>query len=89
MPLTQSQRNQIAAYKVQIESYRKQLQRLKDDKKNKNVYYAQMIKNTKDIYNKRTYRQAKINAMSSFTNQIEAKKMDIERIKTHIKNIRG
>jgi hypothetical protein len=33
MPLTQSQRNQIASYKVQIEGYRKDLQRLKDDKK--------------------------------------------------------
>ena len=35
MPLTQSQRNQIANFKVRIESVRKDLQRLKDDKKRK------------------------------------------------------
>jgi len=33
MALTQSQRNQIGYYKVQIESYRKELQNFKDQKK--------------------------------------------------------
>jgi hypothetical protein len=33
MALTQSQRNQIASYKIQIEGYRKNLQNLKDQKK--------------------------------------------------------
>jgi hypothetical protein len=33
MPLSQSQRNQITSYKIRIEGYRKDLQRIKDDKK--------------------------------------------------------
>jgi hypothetical protein len=88
MPLTQSQRNSIASYKVQIEGYRKDLQRLKDDKKSKSEYYATMIKNTKDANSKRSYRQSKINSINSIVNQIEYKKKEIERVKVYIKNIR-
>jgi hypothetical protein len=88
MPLTQSQRNSIASYKVQIEGYRKDLQRLKDDKKSKSEYYATMIKNTKDANSKRSYRQSKINSINSIVNQIEYKKKEIERVKGYIKNIR-
>jgi hypothetical protein len=89
MPLTPSQRNQIASYKIQIENYRKDLQRLKDEKKRKSEYYSNMIKNTKDANNKRTYRQSKISAMASIANQIDYKKRDIERVKGYIKSIRG
>jgi hypothetical protein len=88
MPLSQSQRNQITSYKIQIEGYRKDLQRLKDDKKSKSEYYANMIKNTKDQNSKRSYRQSKISAINNFVNSIESKKKDIERIKGYIKNIR-
>ena len=42
MALTQSQRNQIASYKVQIEGYRKDLQNLKDQKK-KQLIIIQII----------------------------------------------
>jgi len=89
MPLSQSQRNQIASYKIQIEGYRKDLQRLKDDKKYKSEYYGNLIKNTKDANSKRSYRQSKISAVNSLVNQIESKKKDINRIKGYIKNIRG
>jgi hypothetical protein len=88
MPLTQSQRNQIANYKVRIESVRKDLQRLKDDKKHKSEYYGTMIKNTKDANSKRSYRQSKINAINSIVNQMESKKKEIERLKENIKNIK-
>jgi archaellum component FlaC len=88
MPLTQSQRNQIANYKVRIESVRKDLQRLKDDKKDKSEYYGTMIKNTKDANSKRSYRQSKINAINSIVNQMESKKKEIERLKENIKNIK-
>jgi hypothetical protein len=88
MPLTQSQRNQIASYKVQIEGYRKDLQRLKDDKKSKSEYYANMIKNTRDPNSKRSYRQSKINTINNIVNSIEAKKRDIERLKGYIKSIK-
>ena len=47
MPLTQSQRNQISNFKVRIESVRKDLQRLKDDKKRKSEYYRTMKKTQK------------------------------------------
>ncbi len=89
MPLSKSQRNQIASYKIQIEGYRKDLQRLKDDKKSKSEYYANMIKNTKDPNSKRSYRQSKISAINNIVNSIESKKKDIERIKGYIKNIRN
>lgn len=88
MPLTQSQRNQIANYKVRIESVRKDLQNLKDDKKRKSEHYANLIKNTKDPNSKRSYRQSKINAINSIVNQIESKKKEIDRLKENIKNIR-
>jgi hypothetical protein len=88
MPLTQSQRNQIANFKVRIESVRKDLQRLKDDKKRKSEYYRTMIKNTKDPNSKRSYRQSKINAINSIVNQMESKKKEIERLKENIKNIK-
>lgn len=89
MPLTQSQRSQIASYKIQIEGYRKDLQRLKDDKKSKSEYYGNMIKNTKDPNSKRSYRQSKISAINNIVNQIESKKKEIERVKGYIKSIKG
>jgi hypothetical protein len=89
MALTPSQRNQIASYKIQIEGYRKDLQRYKDDKKKKSEYYANMIKNTKDPNSKRSYRQSKISAINNIVNSIESKKRDIERVKGYIKSIRG
>ena len=89
MALTQSQRNQIANYKIQIEGYRKDLQRLKDDKKRKSEYYAAAIKNTKDPNSKRTYRQSKISEINRIVNQMESKKSEIERIKQYIQNIRS
>jgi predicted RNase H-like nuclease (RuvC/YqgF family) len=88
MPLTQSQRNQIANYKVRIESVRKDLQRLKDDKKRKSEHYASLIKNTKDQNCKRSYRQSKITAINSIVNQMESKKKEIERLKENINNIK-
>jgi hypothetical protein len=89
MPLTPSQRSQIASYKIQIESLRKDLQNLKDDKKRKSEYYANAIKNTKDANSKRSYRQSKISAVTTIANQIDNKRRDIERVKEYIKNIRG
>ena len=89
MPLTPSQRSQIASYKIQIESMRKDLQRLKDEKKRKSEYYANAIKNTKDANSKRSYRQSKISAITTIANQMDSKKRDIERVKGYIKNIRG
>jgi len=88
MPLSESQRNQKASYKIQIEGYRKDLQRLKDDKKNKSEYYANLINGTKDPNSKRSYRQSKITAINSIVNQIESKKKDIERVKGYLKSIR-
>lgn len=89
MPLSESQRNQIASYKIQIEGYRKDLQRLKDEKKSKSEYYANMIKGTNDPNSKRSYRQSKISAINSIVNSMEAKKKEIERVKGYIKSIRG
>ena len=88
MPLSESQRNSIANYKVRIESVRKDLQRLKDDKKRKSEHYATLIKNTKDPNSKRSYRQSKINAINSIVNQMESKKKEIERLKDNIMSFR-
>lgn len=88
MPLTQSQRNQIASYKIQIEGYRKDLERLRKEKKDKSAYYATLIKNTKDANSKRSYRQSKISAVNTLVNQIENMKSNIERVKGYIKSIR-
>jgi hypothetical protein len=88
MPLTESQRNQIASYKVQIERYRADLQRLKDDKKKKSEHYANMIKNAQTSDGKRSYRATKISTINSLVNQMEAKKRDIERLKANIASIK-
>jgi GTP1/Obg family GTP-binding protein len=89
MALSQTQRNQIASYKIQIEGYRKDLQRYKDEKKRVSEQYASMIKNTSDANNKRSYRQTKIGRVNSIVSQIESKKKDIERINGYIKSIKG
>lgn len=88
MPLSESQRNQIASYKIQIERYRQDLQRLKDDKKKKSEYYANAIKGTKDPNSKRSYRQSKITAVNTLVNQMESKKREIERLKANIASIK-
>ncbi len=88
MPITPSERNQIASYKIMIEGYRKDLQRLKEDKKRKSEHYTTLIKNTKDVNSKRSYRQSKISAVNMIMNQIDSKKRDIERAKTAIENLR-
>jgi hypothetical protein len=88
MPLTPSQRNQIASYKAQILSYRNAIDTIKKNKKSKSEYYANAIKNTKDSNSKRNYRASKLRDMASYANQIESKKKDIERIKGYIKNIK-
>ena len=89
MALSQTQRNQIASYKIQMEGYRKDLQRYKDEKKRVSEQFASMIKNTTDANNKRSYRQTKIGRVNSIVNQIESKKKDIERINGYIKSIKG
>lgn len=89
MALTQSQRNQIASYKVQIEGYRKDLQNLKDQKKRTADNYSNNIKNTKDPNTKRSYKQSKITAVNNYVNQIESKKKQIEYVKNNIKSIKG
>lgn len=88
MSLTQSQRNQIASYKVQIESYRKDLQNLKDQKKRTSDNYSNSIKGTTDPNQKRSYRQSKITAVNNYVNQIEAKKNQIDYVKENIKRIK-
>jgi chromosome segregation ATPase len=89
MALTQSQRNQIASYKIQIEGYRKNLQTLKDQKKRTSEDYANRIKNTKDANSKRSYIQSKISALNTIVNNIESKKKDIERIKEYIQRVKA
>jgi hypothetical protein len=89
MALTQSQRNQIASYKIQIEGYRKSLQNLKDQKKRTSEDYAYKIKNANDPNSKRSYRQSKINAINTIVNNIESKKKDIERVKEYIQRIKS
>jgi seryl-tRNA synthetase len=88
MPLTPSERNQVASYKIQIESYRKDLQNLKDRKKSRSEHFANAIKNTKDPNSKRSYRQSKISEINSIVGQIERKKADIDRIKGYIANLK-
>ena len=88
MPLSESQRNQIANYKIQIESARKALNTIKENKKQKSEYYANAIKSSTDANYKRSLRQRKIYEMNGFVNQIESKKKDIERLKGYIQSIK-
>ena len=89
MALTESQRNQIASYKNQIEGYRKDLQILKDQKKRASDNYSYNIKSTKDPNSKRSFLQSKISSNNNYVNQIESKKKQIEYIKGNIKSIKG
>ena len=89
MALSQSEKNQIASYKVQIEWYRKDLHNLKENKKRTSESYSNMIKSTSDSNSKRSFRQSKINAINNINNSIESKKNDIQRVQEYIKNIRS
>ena len=89
MALTESDRNNIANYKIQIERYKVDLIRIKELKKEKSDYYARQIKSTKDATVKRNYRQSKIREMNSYDNQIASKKRDIEGVKARIAAIRN
>ena len=89
MALTESQRNQIAFYKNQIEGYRKDLQNLKDQKKRTSDNYSYNIKSTKDPNSKRSFRQSKISSNNNYTNQIEDKKKQIDYAKDNIKRIKS
>ena len=88
MALTESDRNNIANYKIQIERYKVDLIRIKELKKEKSDYYARQIKSTKDATVKSNYRQSKIREMNSYDNQIASKKRDIEGVKARIAAIR-
>jgi hypothetical protein len=88
MALTESERNNIANYKIQIERYKVDLLRIKELKKDKSEYYARQIKSTKDATTKSNYRQSKIREMNSYDNQIASKKREIEGVKTRIAAIK-
>jgi hypothetical protein len=89
MKLDSSQRNQIASYKITIEGYRRDLDRLKEEKKRQSEYYARMIKSASTQDSKRSYRQTKISTINGINNRIESKKRQIDQYKTYIKNIRS
>ena len=88
MPLTISQRNQIASYRIRLESLRKDIHNLKEEKKRKSQYYAERIKSTSDANYKRTLRQSKISDVNSIINRIENKKREIESVKASIQSVR-
>ena len=88
MALTESERNNIANYKMQIERYKVDLQRIKDLKKEKSEYYARQIKSTKDATVKGRYKESKIRELNSYDNQIASKKRDIEGVKLRIATIK-
>ncbi len=88
MALTESERNNIANYKIQIERYKVDLLRIKELKKDKSEYYARQIKSTKDATTKSNYRQSKIREMNSYDNQIASKKREIEVVKVRIASIK-
>ncbi len=89
MALTESQRNQIASYKNQIEGYRKDLQILKDQKKRESDRYSKDIKSKGDRTVKEVMSQFKIITINSYVRQIERKKKQIEDIKGNIKSNKG
>ena len=88
MALTESQRNRIAQLKIRIESYRKDLERLSQRKKNNNSKFASLIKNTTDASQKRNYRQNKISETNTVVNENALKKHDIDQLKIEITNIK-
>jgi len=88
MALTQSERDQITRYKIQIEGYRRDVENISKQKKLKSAYYASLIKSTKDSNAKRSYRQSKLSYDNDYKRNIETKKKDIERIKKYIANLK-
>ena len=88
MALTQSEKNQITRYKIQIEGYRKELDNLKKVKKQKSEYWSNLVKNTKDTNAKRSHRQSKLSWMNSMDKSIVSKKQQIDRIKENITKIK-
>lgn len=88
MALTQNEKDQITRYKIQIENYRKEVENYKKQKKQKNEYWSNLIKNTKDANAKRSHRQSKLSWMNSMDKSIESKKQQIVRIKENISKIK-
>ena len=88
MALTESERNNIANYKIQIERYKVDLERIKKLKKEKSESYSLQIKSTKDATAKGRFKESKIREMNSYDNQIASKKRDIEGVKVRIATIK-
>ncbi len=88
MALSESDRNNISNYKITIERYKLDLERLKQKKKDTLEDFANKIKNTKDASLKSSYKISKIRAIDSIVNSIESKKKDIEGIKNRIATIK-
>ena len=88
MALSQSDKDQITRYKIQIEGFRKELENFKKVKKQKSEYWSNLIKNTKDANAKRSYRQSKLSWMNSMDKSIDSKKQQIARNKEDITKIK-
>jgi len=88
MKLTESQRNQITRYKIQIQECRKFIENESRRKKEKSEYYSAQIKNAKDLNTKRNYREYKLNSANNSNNLIAGKRREIEKIKESISNIK-
>lgn len=88
MALSESQRNQIARYKVQIQECRKSIENESLKKKEKSEYYSIQIKNAKDSSTKRNYREYKISFVNNSNNYIAEKRREIEKIKEYITQIK-
>jgi hypothetical protein len=88
MALTQSQKDQIARIKISIEGKRKDIENLNKQKKEKNQYYSNQIKNTKETNSKRSLRQTKISWLNSINKSIELKKQELLRLKNQIISIK-
>jgi len=88
MALSESQRNQIAGYKIRIESLRRDLEHIAADKKRRMDYLTSQIKSA-STDRKRVLRADKIRETNNYKTKIENKREDINNLKEAIARIKN
>ena len=89
MPLSSSDKASILSLKKQILGYKAQIQTLKEQKKQRNLYYAGAIKSASTPASKAQHKKAKLDAAAGYDRQIEARKDQIESAKSRIAQIKN
>jgi hypothetical protein len=84
MPITQSQKAEIARIKIHVETVRKKQEKLKERKRQLTESFKRRIEQTSDSIRKRSIRIEKIAAMDRISKESQSLKDEISRYRKRI-----